>query len=326
MPALRLYRSQIRSLDFIVIGAQKAGTTTLWHHLRGHPSIWMPPRKEEPFFCSAQSRRPGAFDEYMATHFGAADGEALLGKATPQYMMGSERLSVEEIAEQISTTLPGVRLIALLRDPIERAASHHRMSVRRGWESRSLEAALASQLEPAQSAIGREQPTETNSYVAQGEYGRVLRAYRRFLPAEQLHVEMTSNLDRDPAGVLDRALTFLSLPTGYRPPRLGARYHRGGTEALLDEESRASLLEFMQENVWPHLGNDSERVQRLFGAFLAIWDVTPETEPPQLSTTLRGQLERHYEADAEALTELEIASPWVDIWKGRDSGPRPQPV
>jgi Sulfotransferase domain len=304
----------MRSLDFIVIGAQKAGTTTLWQLLRWHPSISMPQSKEEPFFCYAESESPEAFVEFMATRFADAGEGALLGKATPQYMTGSEQLDVGEIARRISTAIPEVRLIVLLRDPIERATSHYRMSVRRGWEERPLDTALAAQLDPAALTAGREHPTETNSYVAQGEYGRVLRAYRSHFPAEQLHVELTAELDRDPGGVLDRVLPFLSLPPGFRPPRLNVRLHRGGTQPLLDAESKASLLEFMEENVWSKLGEDRKRLARLFAAFLAIWDIAPAEEPPRISAETRGRLEAHYESDAEALADLGHAAPWLNTW------------
>lgn len=306
-----------RSLDFIVIGAQKAGTTTLWQHLRRHPSISMPERKEAPFFCNVESAEPGAFGDYMATHFGDAGEDVLLGKATPQYMMGSEQVRVDEIAQRISVTLPSVRLIALLRDPIERAISHYRMSVRRGTEKRSLDAALAVQLDPVQLAAGRERPTETNSYVAQGEYGRVLSTYHAHFPAEHLCIETTASLARDPAEVLDRVLSFLSLPPGFRPPRLTARHHRGGTRALLDAESRQTLVEFMEENVWPGLGSERDRVKRLFNAFLVIWDIAPEAAQLSISAENRAHLEAHYESDAETLVDLGATAPWLDAWRRR---------
>jgi hypothetical protein len=307
-----------RSLDFIVIGAQKAGTTTLWWHLRHHPAIWMPERKEEPFFCCSESARPGAFEDYMHTHFGEADTEALLGKATPQYMMGTEQSGIGEIARRISATLPEVRLIALLRDPIDRAVSHYRMSVRRGWEERSLDAVLDEQLDREHLITAREHPTETNSYVVQGEYGRVLRAYREYFPAERIHVELTADLAHDPEGALDRVLSFLSLPEDFRPPRLDARLHRGGTRALLDAESRASLLEFMEENIWPKLGEERESVQRLFHAFLAIWDVSPGEAPPSPSAAIRSRLVSHYEGDADALAELGVNASWLASWRDDD--------
>jgi Sulfotransferase domain len=302
----------MRRLDFIIIGAQKAGTTTLWQLLRHHPSISMPASKEEPFFCGDEPRGRDAFAEFMATRFASARDGAVLGKATPQYMSGTEHADAGEIAGRIASTLPEVRLIALLRDPIERALSHYRMSVRRGWEERSPDLALTEQLDAAALSVARRRPNETNSYVAQGEYGRVLREYRAHFPAEQVHVELTAELDRDPGGVLDRALAFLSLPSGFRPERLDARLHRGGTRPLLDAESKASLLEFMQENVWPNLGEERERVRRLFKAFLTIWDIAPEEQPPQLSRAVRARLEAHYQKDVAALAELGYPAPWLD--------------
>jgi hypothetical protein len=311
----RTRRAGSRGLDFIVIGAQKAGTTTLWQHLRHHPSITMPERKEEPFFCYDEADQPGAFDAYMDAHFGSVPNGALLGKATPHYMMGQEAIDVGGVAKRIFDTLPGVRLIALLRDPIERAASQHRMSVRRGWEERSFERAIEEGLDPSELARGRRHPTETNSYIAQGEYGRILGAYRRRFPATQLHVELTEDLADDPAAVIDRILTFLSLPTGYRPRRPEARLHRGGIRKLLDTESRTSLGEFLEERVWPRLGDDAPAVKRDFNAFLEIWNVAPDDSPPPIDPAVRARLEQHYEGDAKTLASLGVAAPWIEAWR-----------
>lgn len=316
-PDMTLNMSAVgRTLDFIIIGAQKAGTTTLWQHLRQHPSISMPATKEAPFFCKAESTRADAFDVYMASCFEEVAEGTLLGKATPHYMMGSDEGDVEQIAERIFTMLPGVRLIALLRDPIERAISQYRMSVRRGWEERTLDAALRDQLRTDRLTQSRRRPTETNSYVIQGEYGRILGAYRARFAAEQIHLELSEDLARDPGSVLDRVLEFLSLSPGYRPARLRARHHRGGARGLLDAESKASLLEFMEEHVWPRLEKDGERTRSLFNAFLSTWDIDPADEPPQPSARTRADLEAHYRADAEILETLGARAAWVRSWHG----------
>jgi len=304
-----------RSLDFIVIGTQKGGTTSLWQLLRHHPSISMPERKEVPFFARPESEEPAALAEYMAMHFGDAPGDCLLGKATPRYMMGSRRSDVERIAQRLSAVLPSVKLIALLRDPIERAASHHRMAVRFGWEQRGFEGAVEELLEPRRLEQSRRLAEETNSYVTQGEYGRILGAYLQRFPRERLHVELTSELDADPGGLLARVLSFLSLPPDYRPPRLDVHYNRGGVRNLLDREAHDGLAEFLEDNVWPGLGKDAERVRRLFEAFMQIWDVKPESGTPALSMSARERLEAHYASDAETLAELGIAAPWIAAWR-----------
>lgn len=301
-----------RPLDFIVIGAQKSGTTSLWQHLRGHPRVAMPEMKEEPFFSRPEAEQPGAFDRFMEAHFGRAPPNSLLGKATPQYMTGSEHANVERVAQRIAEKLPDVRLIALLRDPIERAASHFRMSVRRGWEKRTFEAAATELLDARQLREARDRPTPTNSYLVNGEYGRVLGIYLDRFPAESLHVEQTADLDREPGAVLDRVLEFLSLPTGYRPERLDARHHRGGTRRLLDPEAEAELREFLAEHAWPHMGDRQVRSKELFAAFMETWNVNPESGLPALSDETRAALEAHYRADAERLAELGIPTSWLD--------------
>jgi Sulfotransferase domain len=302
-----------RPLDFIVIGAQKGGTTSLWQYLRGHPSIAMPALKEAPFFTGGHATEPGAFEVFLANHLGDAPRDALLGKATPGYMKGVEDTDVEEIARRISAQLPSVKLIALLRDPIERAVSHYRMSVRRGIEDRSFDAAAEDSLEGGQLAAGRSRPTETNSYFAQGEYGRVLRAYRAHFPADRLHVEQTRDLEREPEGVLDRVLRFLGLPGEYRPPNLAIHYHRGGSSRI-DAEREGWLFEFLEENVWRRLGDDAEPARRMFEHFYEVWSVQPDDERPSISPSTRARLEAHYRADAELLAELGVVPSWIARW------------
>ena len=80
-------RAVKNTLDFIVIGAQKAGTTSLFEYLRGHPELSLPPDKEAPFFSSEEARRRG-FEDYMRKAFAFADPSSKWGTVTPQYMVG----------------------------------------------------------------------------------------------------------------------------------------------------------------------------------------------------------------------------------------------
>jgi hypothetical protein len=299
-----------RRLDFIVIGVQKGGTTSLWRYLRDHPGIAMPVYKEAPIFCAEEDRIPRLLAELLS-ELARDKPRAKLGKVAAHYMMGKNSVSVEVIAERIARLLPEVRLIALLRDPIERAMSQYRMSVRRGLESRSFEQVVARQLEPEQLAIARAAPTETNSYVVQGEYGRILAAYRALLPAEQVHVEMTADLEREPAEVLDRVMEFIGLEPGYRPAGLGTHHHRGGASRRIDSEAEAQLRTFMKEEVWPALQPDDRSTRKAFQFFLETWNIVPDDELPDLASALRQRLEAHYRADAERLATLDIAAPWL---------------
>jgi hypothetical protein len=308
-----------RELDFIVIGTQKGGTTSLWEYLRRHPSIAMPPYKEVPLFCAPQDLLSRRVEEFMQGSFDGLPPGTVCGKVSTHYMMGLGSTDVEQIAERIHGTFPEVRLIALLRDPIDRAVSHYRMSVRRGIESRSFDDAVEELLEPDQLEAGRGRPSETNSYLAQGEYGRVFQHYwTRFSP-EQIHVATTDDLERHPEETIDRVLSFVGLAPGYRPENLGERHHVGGMRPRLDADGLAQLHRFMDENVWPKLGAEEEQARLSFDFFLQTWNVIPDDQQPDLSDSNRGRLEAHYRADAELLAAIGIEAPWLDAWDGRSA-------
>ncbi len=303
-----------RPLDFVVIGTQKGGTTSLWQYLRSHPLICLPDDKEAPFFFKDTSLDPEAFADFIALHFADAPAEALLGKVTPHYMMGNQGVSAEVIAERITSRLPNVRLIALLRDPIERAISHFRMSNRRGIETRSFDQMVQELLVPEQLKIARRFPTETTSYLVQGEYGRILAGYRCHIPASRLHVEFTQDLVNDPAGVVDRVLVWLGLEPGHRAIDFGVRHHRGGLRQRVDDDAERQLRAFLAKQVWPRMGEDSERIQHAFNFFFQTWNIVPDDEMPALSMQTRERLEEHYSRDARELASVGIQAPWLTNW------------
>jgi hypothetical protein len=317
-------RNMGRRLDFIVIGAQKAGTTSLWQYLRGHPRIFMPRAKEAPFFIYPGAARGGEFEAYMRRIFAEAPPDALLGKATPDYMLGRGSVGLEAVAERIAADAPAAKLIALLRDPIERAVSNHTMEARRGHERRPLDEALEDQLAPQALAAARACPDFTNSYVIQGEYGRVLEIFRSRFPREQMLVAQSRDLARDPRGVLERVLAFLGLPPGPRPHSLGVRHFAGGSRRRVDAEGEASLLAYLREEVLPHMEGDPALHANAFGFFFETWNVLPDEAPAAPSAEIRLRLERHYREDAERLRPLGAGAPWLAEWEERRNGSVPR--
>lgn len=278
----------------------------------------MPEYKEAQIFCKGEEEIPDALERFMVENFSGLGSEVKLGKVATHYMMGFKQASVSVVVERVARTLPNVRLIALLRDPIERAISHYCMSYRRAWDGRSLDQAIEGCLESEALAIARSHPTETNSYVVQGEYGRILRCFRKRFSAEQIHVEMTADLERDSPGVLDRVIKFLHLPVGYRPSNLGMRYHVGGMEPRLDRSGEAQLRAFMVERTLPQIPNDLQRhnAELAFAHFFETWNVVPAESQPPLNDRNRKRLEKHYRQDGERLDDLGIQAPWLEAWSG----------
>lgn len=229
-------------LDFIVIGAQKAGTTSLFEYLRRHPELNLPPGKEVPFF-SHEAVRARGWEDYIGKAFAHADPHTKWGTATPSYMVGgiydavvATAVSSDDCNDErtvplrIRELLPDVRLVAILRDPVERARSHHRMALMTGLDRRSFDEAIIELLRPDSIRASRELPQETTGYVTWGEYGRILAGYFDVFPREQILVVFTEELEHAPRQLLYRVQKFLGVTPDFVPDNLGERYRMGGTE------------------------------------------------------------------------------------------------
>jgi hypothetical protein len=288
-------------LDFIVIGAQKAGTTSLWRYLEDHPQVRMPPDKEAPFFSEAGY--PRDYRAYTRALFKDAPRRATLGTVTPAYMHGAPGLSVAEIASRIHATVPGVRLVALLRDPVERAISAHRMAVRADGETRSFDEAAVRLLDPAELERARSGPLPTASYIVAGEYGRMLAAYAMLFPREQLHVELTSDLAAEPAAVVSRVCRFVGVEP-HAPARIGERFFPWG-EPRVPPEAEADLKEYLARNVWPRVRHSAQH-RHAFDMWFRLWNVAPGSADPRDAApdpATVARLRAHYAEDARLLSE-----------------------
>src|SRR5437588_10561271 len=191
-------------LDFIVIGAEKCGTTSLFEYLRKHPEICLPPGKYAVYF-SNDDKYAQDWNTFLSKQFPFADGACKWGSVTPQYMYGGTYTNkdsarrpspadVRTVPTRIKERLPDVRLIAVLRDPVPRARSHHSMTRYEGWDTRSVDQAVDELLQPEALEKARRDIHEITGYVVFGEYGRILGGYLDVFPREQLLVVFTRDL------------------------------------------------------------------------------------------------------------------------------------
>jgi hypothetical protein len=209
--------------DFLVVGAKRAGTTTLYRYLAGHPGVqaarmfkgthYFDVRHDEPFWWYRS-----CFPVRRWTH-------RLTGEASPYYMfhpLGPER---------IARALPNARLIVLLRNPIDRAYSHWRYEVRNDNEDLSFEAALdaeplrlAGELERMADQPGYDSfAARHHSYLARSRYGHQLDRLYALVDPERVLVLQTERLAEDPAAEMQRAWDFLGLePHSQAPLKLDA--------------------------------------------------------------------------------------------------------
>ena len=334
------------SLEFIVIGAQKAGTTTLWNLLRDHPQLWFPDAKEAPFFSHTEVYTRG-WESYLQRLEAPIDSGVKRGTVTPHYMQGWRDADTRTVAQRIAGLLPDVQLIALLREPVERARSQHAMATARGHESRSVDRALSESLQPAALRSGRLAPDDTNSYVAQGEYGRILSEYLGRFARANLHVELSEGLAREPIELLRRVLRFLGVREDYVPADPFQRAFVGGYQPrvapaeLLEllrsiDAARRSGTETAAVRQWRSArsldARGSEEFERIMGRYLRasserwygervsleftlrkIWNVIPASPEP-ISDAVRASLQAHFARDAVTLREATgLRVPWDEL-------------
>jgi hypothetical protein len=193
-----------RTLDFCVIGAQKSGTTSLHYYLTKHPGIELPAEKEAPFFSNKVDLAKG-MDWYIREFFPKASDEKLLGTVTPQYM------AYPGTAEIMWKHCPKLKVIAILRDPVDRARSHYMMRVRAFGEQRSFQQAILEQLDSKNLDHARDNPSPSNSFVVWGEYGRILSEFLSYYPREKMLVTFQSDLEKEPNNVVNSIYQFLDL-------------------------------------------------------------------------------------------------------------------
>ncbi len=250
-----------RGPDFIIIGAQKSGTTSLHRYLTEHPRIAPATEKQLDFFShEAFHRGP----DWYLSRFADRESNILSGEASPYYMLHPHA------PRRVFEFDPGVKLIAVLRNPVDRTYSHYQHQVRNWREPLSFEEALAA--EPlllrgeAEAMILDEtyysKAHRVYSYLARSRYAGQLEKWLSLFPKEQLLILNSEALSEEPGHALDAATSFLGLP----PLRLDSynRYMSGSYSEEMDSGTRRKLVHYFR----PH----NRRLYDLLGAAFP-WDV-----------------------------------------------------
>lgn len=205
--------------DFLVIGAFKSGTTSLVDYLGQHPKIFMPWLQEPNYFAFAQDsestsptpeiewhgryRRPRArtLTQYEGL-FADAPADCVVGECSPAYLRSPHA------AARIAKTMPDARLLAVLRNPVERAYSDYQAFVRDSLEHDDFETAIA-----------RDHSAKAgHQYVMTGFYGAQVQLYVTAFSRGRLKVVLSEDLRADRRAVLDDVCGWLGVPSeGWDP-------------------------------------------------------------------------------------------------------------
>jgi hypothetical protein len=229
---------------FLIIGTQKGGTTSLYELLAEHPDVGRASLKEVHYFDHHYGR---PLTWYQA-HFPRRGTAKHTGEASPYYMYHPV------CAERVHAALPDVKLIVLLRDPVDRAHSHHNHERALGFEELDFVTAIAQEsdrLAGEEQRLAREPDYQSfahqhYSYLARGLYAEQLkRWYDRFSP-DQILALASEDFFTDPQATLHRVQTWLELST-HTPATLTARNARSYDP--MEPELRARLASYFRDDI-----------------------------------------------------------------------------
>ncbi|TCK18164.1 sulfotransferase domain-containing protein [Thiogranum longum] len=219
--------------NFLVVGAQKSGTTSLHHYLQAHPDIYLPAQKETKFFVHEKYYCKGT-GFYENEYFYSRNNETAVGEVDPDYLYYEGALP--RIAHDLD--LASLKLIFIFRNPVERAFSHYLMSYRRGQEPHTFEEAI--ETESVRIAEGHMENLRY-SYVSRGYYLRQVERFLGYVDRSQMLFLLADDLEADPSACLQQVYTFLGVASDFVPSSLGERFHRATVPRSL------SLLRWIKE-------------------------------------------------------------------------------
>lgn len=215
--------------NFLVLGTQKGGTTSLQKLLDHHPGVFLPPCKEVHYF-SLHADRPKS---WYASHYKDARWHQKRGDITPYYLF-------HPLApKRIKATVPKARLIVLLRDPVERTLSQYFHARRHGFEQLGVSEALTAERERLSS--GDPYSHQKHSYQARSRYLEQLDRYESLFPKSRILVIKSEDLFNDSEGAWGQIQRFLRIKPITLPIRLPRENAGHGEASHIDPEIRHML-------------------------------------------------------------------------------------
>ena len=270
---------------FLVIGAQKAGTTSLWRYLRANPDVFMAADKELRFFADDGNWHRGL--DWYESQFDCGSAAAARGEASPRYAKVHRH---PEVHHRVVAALPDIRLVYLVRHPVERMRSHYVEAVRGGFEWRPPDVAF------------RANP----DFLMTSRYALQLDAWLEHVPRERVLVLRTEDLHARQAEALALVAQFLGVDDRWDEVALERRHN-----ARPDKEVyRRGLNVVRASGLGRRLAAVAPRSMRT--AVHRVGTTTLGTAEVRISPWLEAELVEELRPDLLRLKEL--AGPDFDAW------------
>lgn len=256
----RIVTSPMRIMpSFLIIGAKKCGTTSLFHYLSEHPNVGAPTWKEISYFNIYFDRGSLWYRSFFPLSLPKLDSQDLItGEATASYICHPQA------AQRIAATLPDVKLIALLRNPVDRSYSHYHHTKRIGRENLSFEEAIAQeesrveQLENESRELGlKSSPAYNYTYLSSGMYAEQLKNWLKLFNKQQLLILKSEDFFNRPETIFKQVLDFLKIPDW--SPQKYRKYNNNSYSQKIKPSTRKYLTEYFQphnQKLYELLGKD----------------------------------------------------------------------
>ncbi|TSA02037.1 MAG: hypothetical protein D4R76_08275 [Methylococcus sp.] len=239
MSRIKSYLHNRPKLDFLIVGAEKAGTTALFAYLRQIPGVYIPINKELNFFD--RDHRYGDGKDFSPLHrwFLLAPKGALLGEATPTYLMNPHCFS------RIYDYNPDIKVVALLRSPVRRAYSAWNYRRARLRDKRDFMTAVKVEVESgADITVARENKYR---YIGAGRYADQIRALRAALPEENILLIKYEEFTRDQLAQVKAVSRFIGGPVDPDVPAIKSVNTWAYRRAMTREEFDTVLAYYQDE-------------------------------------------------------------------------------
>jgi hypothetical protein len=242
--------------DFVIIGAQRSGTTSLYDYLLRHPQVIPAHKKEVHFYDLHHARGVEWYRANFPLRWQMRDGR-ITGEATPNYLV------YPQAAERLHAVTPNAKLIALLRNPVDRAHSAWRLRSMEGSETASFEEALAREMEQADTDVSdMRDPRKVGRflrflYLAKSRYPEQLERWWSLFARDQMLIVQSEELFTHPDKALGAIADFLAIER-WQPDSF--RTVNEAKPAPIDAALRARLVEYFA----PHNARLEAMVGRSF--------------------------------------------------------------
>ncbi|MCZ6704125.1 MAG: sulfotransferase domain-containing protein [Ignavibacteria bacterium] len=233
----------MRKVDFLIIGAARSGTLSLHHMLRQHENVFLPVEPPEPNFFFKKSEYRKGIDYYHNRYFAGAEANKILGEKSTSYFYNSNK-----VAKRIFDYSRNMKLILLLRNPIERIISNYFFTLKNGIEIMDLDYAIQYEEQRKGNYIDKWKEIKPYDYIGRSKYYNELKEYLKYFGRDQILIILFDDFRKQPSKEVIRICNFLNIS---QSPKIDYKQlNKGNYDIRISEKTLEKLKLKLYEDVY----------------------------------------------------------------------------